>query len=81
MSKPAFKRFENNKYKPWDVVSYGFKANMSDLNASLLVDQILNYEKLAKNCCRLATHVVSLQTTNFPLGMAYVSFPLHTNRY
>ncbi len=47
MSKPAFKRFENNKYKPWDVENFGFKANLSDINASLLKDQILDYEKLA----------------------------------
>ena len=43
MSKPAFKRFENNKYKPWDVTSFGFKANLSDINASLLKSQIIAY--------------------------------------
>ena len=48
MTKPAFKRFVNNKYIPWDVEKFGFKANMSDINASLLKDQILNYKKLSK---------------------------------
>ena len=48
MTKPAFKRFENNKYKPWDVITYGFKANLSDINASLLKSQILEYTKILK---------------------------------
>ena len=48
MTKPAFKRFVNNKYIPWDVYSYGFKANLSDINASILVEQIINYSKIAK---------------------------------
>ena len=48
MTKPAFKRFVNNKYIPWDVYSYGFKANLSDINASILIDQIKNYSKTAK---------------------------------
>ena len=48
MTKPAFKRFVNNKYIPWDVYSYGFKANLSDINASILIDQIKNYSKIAK---------------------------------
>jgi len=49
MTKPAFKRFENNKYKAWDVMKCGFKANLSDLNASLLNEQIINYAKIARN--------------------------------
>ena len=48
MTKPAFKRFINNKYIPWDVHNFGFKANLSDINASILVDQIYNYPKVAK---------------------------------
>ena len=48
MSKPAFKRFVNNKYIPWNVHSFGFKANLSDINASILSDQIKNYSKTAK---------------------------------
>ena len=48
MTKPAFKRFENNKYIPWDVYNYGFKANLSDINASILEEQIINYSKTAK---------------------------------
>ena len=48
MTKPAFKRFVNNKYIPWDVYNFGFKANLSDINASILVDQIINYSKTSK---------------------------------
>ena len=48
MTKPAFKRFVNNKYIPWDVHNFGFKSNLSDINASILVDQISNYPKVAK---------------------------------
>jgi len=46
MTKPAFKRFQNKKYIPWDVYNFGFKANLSDINASLLEDQINNYYKI-----------------------------------
>ena len=48
MTKPAFKRFVNNKYIPWDVYGFGFKANLSDINASILGDQINNYSKIAR---------------------------------
>ena len=48
MTKPAFKRFVNNKYIPWDVYNFGFKANLSDINASILEDQITNYSNTAK---------------------------------
>ena len=48
MTKPAFKRFVNNKYIPWDVYNYGFKANLSDINASILSDQIKEYPKIAR---------------------------------
>ena len=48
MTKPAFKRFVNNKYIPWNVYSFGFKANLSDINASILKDQINGYYKIAK---------------------------------
>lgn len=48
MTKPAFKRFVNNKYVPWDVYNFGFKANLSDINASILVDQIQNYSKVVQ---------------------------------
>ena len=48
MTKPAFKRFVNNKYIPWDVFNYGFKSNLSDINASILIDQIKEYSKIAK---------------------------------
>tara|TARA_B100000886_G_scaffold194781_1_gene134197 strand:- start:911 stop:2029 length:1119 start_codon:yes stop_codon:yes gene_type:complete len=45
MTKPAMKRFENNRYSHWDVISKGFKANLSDINASLLEKQIKMYDK------------------------------------
>ncbi len=45
MTKPALKRFENNKYQHWDVNSFGFKANLSDVNATLLKDQITKYKR------------------------------------
>ena len=48
MTKPAFKRFINNKYIPWDVNYYGFKSNLSDINASILTDQVVNYSKISK---------------------------------
>tara|TARA_B100000965_G_scaffold311209_1_gene270714 strand:+ start:497 stop:1615 length:1119 start_codon:yes stop_codon:yes gene_type:complete len=48
MTKPAFKRFVNNKYIPWDVYNYGFKANLSDINASILLEQIINYSRVSK---------------------------------
>ena len=48
MTKPAFKRFINNKYIPWDVYNFGLKANLSDINASILVEQVLNYSKISK---------------------------------
>ena len=48
MTKPAFKRFVNNKYIPWNVNQYGFKSNLSDINASVLIDQIKNYDKVVK---------------------------------
>ena len=47
MTKPAFKRFVNNKYIPWDVYNIGFKANLSDINASILKGQINSYHKIA----------------------------------
>lgn len=61
MSKPAFKRFINNKYIPWDVNHFGFKANLSDINASVLSDQIKNYSKTAK----IKKRIFSLYKKNF----------------
>jgi len=46
MTRPAFKRFQNRKYIPWDVYDFGLKANLSDINASLLETQIKNYSKI-----------------------------------
>ena len=53
MTKPAFKRFINNRYIPWDVYQYGFKANLSDINASILIEQIKNYNKIANTKKRI----------------------------
>ena len=73
MSKPAFKRFENNKYKPWDVKSFGFKANLSDINASLLKDQILNYKKLSNTkktiYIKLKKRLSNLKQIKFPSNL------------
>ena len=89
MSKPAFKRFENNKYKPWDVKSFGFKANLSDINASLLKDQILNYKKLSNTkktiYIKLKKKLSNLKQIKFPSNLKnnnrdYYLFPIGVNR-
>jgi dTDP-4-amino-4,6-dideoxygalactose transaminase len=70
MTKPAFKRFVNNKYIPWDVYSYGFKANLSDINASILIDQIKGYSKIAKTkkniFDKLKKHLSKIPQISFP---------------
>tara|TARA_B100000579_G_C22846678_1_gene864815 strand:- start:2100 stop:3203 length:1104 start_codon:yes stop_codon:yes gene_type:complete len=40
MSASAHNRFTGNKYNSWDVKKPGFKGNLSDINASLLLTQI-----------------------------------------
>ena len=94
MTKPAFKRFVNNKYIPWDVEKFGFKANMSDINASLLKDQILNYKKLSKKKEKIfkiyKRKISLLKEINFPVNIKnknrdYYLFPIgvkkkHRNR-
>jgi dTDP-4-amino-4,6-dideoxygalactose transaminase len=45
LSKSAFNRFTDRKYQHWDVKDIGFKANMSDINASFLAKQIKEYNK------------------------------------
>ncbi len=89
MTKPAFKRFENNKYKPWDVHDYGFKANLSDLNASLLEEQILNYAKTVKKKKKIFTYLKNklsnIPQVKFPLNLKnnnrdYYLFPIGINR-
>ncbi len=70
MSKPAFKRFVNNKYIPWDVNNFGFKANLSDINASVLSDQIQNYSKTAK----IKKKIFSFYKKNFN-NISQVFFP------
>ena len=89
MSKPAFKRFENNKYKPWDVESFGFKANLSDINACLLKDQILGYKKLSnikkKIYLKFKKKLSNLKQIEFPSNLRnkdrdYYLFPIGVNR-
>jgi len=71
MTKPAFKRFENNKYIPWDVNHYGFKSNLSDINASILTDQVINYSKtskIKKNIFKkYKKYLGDIKQINFPL--------------
>lgn len=45
MSQDAQKRFTKGKYNFWDVKKPGLKGNLSDINASLLLNQINNNEK------------------------------------
>jgi dTDP-4-amino-4,6-dideoxygalactose transaminase len=45
MSQDAQKRFTKSKYNFWDVKKPGLKGNLSDINASLLLNQINNNEK------------------------------------
>lgn len=45
MSQEAQKRFTNGKYNFWDVKKPGFKGNLSDINASILIGQINKGEK------------------------------------
>ena len=89
MSKPAFKRFENNKYKPWDVENFGFKANLSDINASLLKDQILGYKKIAnikkKIYFKLKKKLSHLKHIEFPNNLRnkyrdYYLFPIGVDK-
>ena len=89
MSKPAFKRFENNKYKPWDVESFGFKANLSDINACLLKDQILGYKKLSnikkKIYLKFKKKLSNLKQLEFPSNLRnkdrdFYLFPIGVNK-
>ena len=79
----------NNKYKPWDVKSFGFKANLSDINASLLKDQILNYKKLSNTkktiYIKLKKKLSNLKQIKFPSNLKnndrdYYLFPIGVNR-
>ena len=85
MTKPAFKRFENNKYIPWDVYGYGFKANLSDINASILEEQVINYTKTAKIKKKIFNYYkqalssikqISLPTENKNKNRDYYLFPI-----
>ena len=46
LSKDAWSRFSDKGYKHYQVTELGFKYNMTDLQASLGIDQIDNIEKL-----------------------------------
>ena len=76
MTKPAMKRFENNKYSHWDVITKGFKANLSDINASLLEKQIKIYDNLYKKISNIKSITLPISNSNvlrdyhlFPIGV------------
>ena len=73
MTKPAFKRFINNRYIPWDVHNFGFKANLSDINASILISQINHYTTISKK----KENIFKLYK-KFLKGVRGISFPLNT---
>lgn len=85
MTKPAMKRFENNKYSHWDVLTKGFKANLSDINASLLEKQIKNYDSKTKKRKKLYDYLykkissiksVTLPVINLNTKRDYHLFPI-----
>ena len=89
MTKPAFKRFVNNKYIPWDVNYYGFKSNLSDINASILIDQIISYSKTSRIrkdiFKKYKKHLNEIQEISFPLDNQnndrdYYLFPIGVNK-
>ena len=45
MTKDAFKRFSKKKYIHYDVLFPGFKYNLTDLNASIGIEQLKDIEK------------------------------------
>ncbi len=88
MTKPAMKRFENNKYSHWDVTNKGFKANMSDINASLLEKQIRIYNKQTQKRKKIYKYFynkisniksISMPKTNFNVIRDYHLFPIGVN--
>tara|TARA_A100001015_G_scaffold167064_1_gene185732 strand:+ start:3065 stop:4183 length:1119 start_codon:yes stop_codon:yes gene_type:complete len=85
MTKPAMKRFENNKYSHWDVITKGFKANMSDINASLLEKQIKIYDKKTRDRIKIYEKLykkisnikqIILPVTNSNVSRDYHLFPI-----
>lgn len=48
MSKDAWKRFSDDGYKHYEVIYPGYKYNMTDLQASLGIQQLKKVEKFAK---------------------------------
>tara|TARA_B100000941_G_C28478966_1_gene540943 strand:- start:203 stop:1318 length:1116 start_codon:yes stop_codon:yes gene_type:complete len=89
MTKPALKRFENNKYKHWDVEQMGFKANLSDINASLLERQIINYNKKNKKRIRIYNKIyeklssldyIKLPKINDKIVRDYHLFPIGVDK-
>ena len=88
MTKPAMKRFENNKYSHWDVITKGFKANLSDINASLLEKQIKIYDQKTKNRKKIYERLykkisnikqITLPFTNLNVSRDYHLFPIGVN--
>ena len=49
MSKGAFDRHKTSNTNVYDVFNVGIKANMSDINASLLLPQLDNVAQVVKN--------------------------------
>jgi dTDP-4-amino-4,6-dideoxygalactose transaminase len=47
MSKSAAERYHNN-YQHWDMVDLGYKYNMFDIQAAMLIPQLANLEELLK---------------------------------
>ena len=88
MTKPAMKRFENNKYSHWDVISKGFKANLSDINASFLEKQIKIYDRKTRNRKKIYEKLykkisnikqITLPYTNLNVLRDYHLFPIGVN--
>jgi dTDP-4-amino-4,6-dideoxygalactose transaminase len=48
MDKDAWKRFSDDGYKHYQIVFPGFKYNMTDISASIGIQQLLKVEKFAK---------------------------------
>ena len=73
MSQDAQKRFTRGKYNFWDVNKPGLKGNLSDINASLLLNQISNSERNNVNKRKKITDYYKNSLKNF------VDYPLDSN--
>ena len=73
MSQDAQKRFTRGKYNFWDVNKPGLKGNLSDINASLLLNQISNSERNNVNKRKKITDYYKNSLKNL------VDYPLDSN--